>query len=154
MSRLQIDDDAVRFRDGLRNEREIYDRLLDATRKQQQVIVAGRGEELLDLAQTKERVLGEIETLEHELAPLKRNWSDVRERLGAGLRSEVESEIDGVARVLRALIELEEEGQRNIARFRDEIRDGLRRVEGGRRIKQVYSPSTPASRPRRLDRSE
>ena len=154
MSRLQIDNDAIRFRDGLCSEREIYDRLLDTTRKQQQVVVEGHSQELLDLAQMKERVLGEIEKLERELAPLKKKWAQLRERIGTELRSEVESELDRVARVLRALIELEEEGQRNVEHFREETRNSLRRVEGGRRIQQAYSPSNPAPRPRYLDRSE
>lgn len=156
MSGIDIDRDAVRFRDGLRSEREIYDRLLDATRRQQEVIVAGRSEELLDLARRKQRVLGEIEALEQELAPLKRGWADLRERIGAELRSEVETELDGVARVLQALIELEEEGQRGVERFREETSDSLRRVEGGRRLRQAYAPPTesPPTRPRYLDRSE
>ena len=154
MSTEQVRERAIRLRDGLRSEQRVYEGLLEITRRQKEILLSGRTEEILQLARSKEAVLGRIDAIERDLVPLKESWPELRDQVGSDLRDEIEQERTRLQDVLKGLIELEEEGQRSIDRLRQETADKLRQVEGGRRVQQAYTAPAAARSPRYLDRTQ
>ena len=154
MTETGVRERALRFRDGLRQEQEVYSGLLELTRRQQQIILDGQTDAILELARSKEQVMGQIEHIERELVPLKEGWPQLRDQVQAGLRDEIESERLRLQDLLKSLIQLEEEGQKNIERIRRDTADKIRQVESGRRVSQAYGPAQPGRPPRYIDRSQ
>lgn len=144
---------AVALRDGLRAERRIYESLADLSERQEQILAAGAGEEILRLARAKEVELIRIDEVEQDLAPLKATWRELRERLSGELRAEVESELDAIERVLRRLIEAERTGQDRLASNQQQTSERLRQVDSGRRVQRAYHNGA-APPPRYVDRTE
>ena len=142
---------AEELRDGLRRERKVYERLLEVARRQQEVLVSGRTDEILELARNKEQELETIDDIEVGPAPLKAEWSRLRTLVGDDLCEDVDGELEQLQDVLKTLIELEMEGQRSVDRMRADTADQLRQVEGGRRMHRAYKRGEPP--PRYLDRS-
>lgn len=153
MSRADIER-AERLREGLRRERQVYLDLAELSRQQEQIINSGLTEQILDLAHAKADKLDRIAVIEGELAELKPQWHDVRERIDEGLRAEVEEELDQIQTVLRQLIELEARGQANVEANQRETAEKLRQVDGGRRLHQAYRTAKPPPKSRFLDRTE
>ena len=148
-------DDAAILVDGLREQRTIYARLEECTRRQGEILLGGRTDEILELARTKESTLDSIETIERRIAPVKARWRDEREGLPEEVRASVESELDALHRVLEGLIALESEQQRQVDAVRSETAENLKKIEGGRRVNQAYgSPAQKPASPRYLDRTE
>ena len=143
------------LRDGLREQRQIYGRLEECTRRQGEILLGGRTDEILELARAKESSLDTIDAVERRIAPIKARWREERDSLPVGLREEVQAELDALHGVLESLIALESEQQSRVDSVRSETQDKLKRIEGGRRVHQAYgaSPARPQS-PRYLDRSE
>ena len=153
MTEAGVQERALKFRDGLRQEQEVYSGLLELTRKQHEIILEGQSDAILELARSKAEVLGRIENIERELSPLKEGWADFRDQVQTTLRDEIESERQRLQGLLKSLIQLEEEGQRNIERIRNETSAKIRQVEGGRRVHQAYGSANGGS-PRYVDRSK
>ncbi len=143
---------AEQLRDGLRQEREIYQVLAELTHRQGKILSEGRTEEILQLARTKEHELARIEEIEVHLAPLKKNWPEFRERVSDSLRTQVEKELAAIEEVLRELIDRETEGQSEFEQKRKHTAEQLRKLEGGRRMSQAYGAGAP-QKTRFLDHS-
>ena len=144
---------AAQLRDGLRREREIYELLLETTQRQREILVAGRTDEILALARTKEEELKRVDEIEKQLAPLKKRWQELREQVDEEIRGQIDNELAELQGVLKNLIDLEMEGQKGIDRMRQETFEKLRQVEGGRKVQRAYTPAPRESPPRYLDRS-
>jgi len=143
------------FRDGLRAQREIYAELAAHTRRQGEILLGGRTEEILALAHAKESILARIDRIDARIAPQKQRWRAERARLPVPVREEVQAELDLLHEALAGLIALEGDQQRHVESVRRESADQIRRIEGGRRVQRTYgAPAAPAPAPRRLDRSE
>ncbi len=140
---------------GLREQRMIYRELETHTRRQGEVLLGGRTEEVLDLARSKETTLEKIEKINEEIAPLKASWHERRDQLPDDLRGEVQEEFDAMHQVLKNLIDLEAEQQKVVEAARSETQEKLKKVEGGRRMNIAYgAPAAAQPEPRYLDRSE
>lgn len=64
-------------------------------------------DEALTLLDRKRRLLAEISAIDARLAPVRADWDDIRARLDASERSEVESALTQVRETLARLIDLE-----------------------------------------------
>lgn len=144
---------ALQFRDGLRQEREIYVLLGRLSEQQAAILSNGISDEILQLAQAKEAELLRIAEVDGELQPLKAEWRDLRERINDTLRTEVEVELDAIEGLLKNLIDLEAEGQRNVDRQVQQTSAKLKQVDGGRKLQRAYGGQANA-KSRYLDRSE
>jgi hypothetical protein len=141
--------------EGLRAQREIYAELEAHTRRQGEIILGGRTEEILELANAKESTLARIDAIDRRIAPAKRRWVAERDRLPAALRSRVEEELDLLHDLLAGLIALEGDQQRRVDTARRDSSEQLRRIDGGRRLHQAYgAPGAHTPSHRFLDRIE
>ena len=158
MSERPVHDDRIErartLRAALLEQRQIYLELEEHTRRQGEILLGGRTEEILALARAKESILERVERIETSIAPLKERWRSDRESLPAVVRDEVESALDGLHDTLAALISLEGEQQRSVESARLETAEELRKIDGGRRVHQAYSAPNAAAPPRYLDRTE
>lgn len=140
---------------GLREQREIYAELEASTRRQGEILLEGRTDEILALAREKESTLERVEAIETRLVPLKTRWADEKESLPEGVRRQVEEELDAMQVLLGGLIALETEQQKRVDDVRRETAANLKKIEGGRRVNQAYgAPGQATPSPRYLDRTE
>jgi hypothetical protein len=143
------------LRDGLREQHEIYSELELHTRRQGEILIGGKTDQILALAQAKESTLARIESIDSRKAPLKERWRGERDDIPQASRDEIQAELDRLHLTLRGLIALESEQQQRVDAARGETADQLRRIEGGRRVNQAYgTASTTAPAPKYLDRTE
>lgn len=147
--------EARAFGDGLRAQREIYAELGMHTRRQGEILLGGRTDEILALARAKESTLERIDAIDARIADHKRRWLAERDRLPAQVRGAVQEELDRLHETLGGLIALEAEQQRRVDEVRRDTADQLRRIEGGRRVHEAYAaPGAPLSGPRFTHRIE
>jgi len=130
----------------------VYRRLLSLTRDQSDVLRAGVSPELLDLVRAKEEELSRLGDLEKSLAPARGAWLDLRERISADLRSEVQSVVGRVEAVLRELIQIEEAEGRALLSKRDETIAEIHRLDSARKVRGAYGAAPPP--PTLLDQKE
>ncbi|MEM7165918.1 MAG: hypothetical protein AAF581_10660 [Planctomycetota bacterium] len=145
---------AQKFLDGLRQEREIYGLLGKLSEQQAAILSNGVSDEILQLAQAKEAELLRISEVEGDLQPLKQEWKVLRERIDESLRAEIDGELAEIEVLLKRLIDLEAEGQRNVDMQVRKTSAKLRQVDGGRKLQRAYGTGAANAKPRYLDRSE
>lgn len=141
--------------EGLREQREIYAELEASTRRQGEILLEGRTDEILALAREKESTLSRVEAIEARLVPLKSRWPEEKDQLPEAIRRQVEDELEAMQQLLGGLIALETEQQKRVDDVRRETAASLKKIEGGRRVHQAYgAPGQAPPPPRYLDRTE
>ena len=136
--------DARQLLEHLRHEEEIYAGLRDLSRRQMDIIESdGDAEKLLDVLGRKQVLLNRVEDVEREIAPYKRDWSELRETLDPSTREEIEERVNAVQEVLAEVLRLEEESQTLLLSRQHEISQDIRRISRGRRAQRAYGGTRP-----------
>jgi hypothetical protein len=126
----------------LADAESIYQRLIELTRKQSEVLESGDTERLMDFARQKESELGRLAPVEVRLRSARESWGDVESGVSAEQRRSVQEGVRGVETVLRQLLELEEEQNRAILKRREGTLEEIRRIEAGRRVQKAYGAAS------------
>ena len=150
---MTADEDIRKLTAGLDRQREIYTSLRDLSRRQGEIIHAEGGiETLLELLGRKQVLINEIEIIESEIAPLKRDWEQTREEHDSDVRSRIEDRVGELREILGEVLELEERGRTELEQQQGELAGEIRSIGRSREAHRVYggkSVETPA--PRLLD---
>lgn len=140
------------FLRDLEEAETIYRRLIGLTRNQSRILLGGASPELLDLARSKEEEMARLSDLEVRMGPTRTAWAEIRDRISAELKTEVQAVVGRIEKVLRELLLLEEEEGRALESKRDETIAQIRRLDAARKVRDAYACRPPPGS--RLDRRE
>lgn len=132
-------------------EQAHYTALLDLSRQQKEVILAGDIDQLLALLARKQRVLEEVARIERELADSKRHWKDVRARLSEDDRCVLDVALATVEELLAELISLERESEQLLAKERGQTAEALAATTRGVDVARAYGAGMKTDQSRFLD---
>jgi flagellar biosynthesis/type III secretory pathway chaperone len=125
--------DAERLLDGLRRQRETYREMAAAAADQQRALEASDMDGLLAVVERKRALLGRIDAVERDVAPLRGRWEQLRPSTPPALAKEIEDTVVSVRDVLQALVKQEDEGRAALERQRqaaaDDLKERMRRAQ-------------------------
>lgn len=143
-----------RFVADLQEIQALYTRLTELTRDQSRILQQGVSEDLLHLAEAKEREMARLEVIEERMRGTRDVWESVQSRLSEHQKSTVKSLMEAVSQVLKDLVALEEEENRRLLEKREETVQEIRRLDGVRKFQGAYAAAQPPGQPRVLDQKE
>jgi hypothetical protein len=143
-----------RFVDDLEEIQTLYGRLTELTRDQSRILQLGVSEELLHLAEAKEREMARLEVLEERLRGARELWEGIQTKITDQQKARVKTLMDGVSKVLKDLVALEEEENRRLLEKREETVQEIRRLDGVRKFQGAYASTQLPKAPRLLDQKE
>lgn len=119
-------------------------RLRDMGRKQIELVEGGQTTELLDLLAAKQRVFGDLQRIERQLAPFRDQDPDQRRWRTTDQRQECARQLDECDALLREIVTREKQSGRELTRRRDDL---AAQLEGMRRAGRARGAYTAPSRP-------
>jgi len=131
-----------RLHDGIREEIEHYEQLLDLTTREHEILAEETyTTELATLAATKLRVMRDINDLSMRIGPLKVRWKLEASRVKAsGDGKEIPPLLDTLGSLLGRILDVDEENQRILARLvRSNETDEANRKLNAASAEQAYS---------------
>lgn len=144
--------DGVAFLEGLRRQQEKYRELAGVAEEQKRVLAGGDIDALMGVVDRKRAIMGEIETLEKELAPLKGRWAEVRGEIDAATLREVEAAVEETKRILQDLVRLEDEARSALEQQRLSTAEQLKDLMKKKKAQGAYGGGTGGTpNPRFLD---
>ncbi|HVR85717.1 MAG TPA: hypothetical protein VMU54_15470 [Planctomycetota bacterium] len=130
--------DAGAVLDRLRLQQEKYRQMVALVAAQRAVFASMDVDGILGLIEQKRSLLSEIDAIEAELAPLKRDWPCVRAGFTPGEALQLEATLDGTKAVLEELVRLEDEGRALLEKRRDEKSEALEGLLRKSRARGAY----------------
>ncbi len=127
--------DASRVLDRLRLQQEKYRGMVALVRAQRPAFSSMDVDGILRLIEEKRTLLAEIDAIEAELAPIKREWSRIRAGFSADEARQLDATLDGTKKVLEELVGLEDESRALLTKQREEkseVLEGMLRMNRAR----------------------
>ena len=142
--------DVTGFLEGLRRQQARYRDLAAVAEEQKRVLAASDIDGLMGVVERKRAIMGEIESLEKDLAPTKSRWEDVRRELDEPTIREVEAAVEETRRILQELVRLEDEAREALEKQRASTAEQLKDLMKKKKARGAYG-GPAASDPRFMD---
>ena len=138
---------------ALREQKEKYREMVTLVEGQTALMASGEPDALMGLVERKQALMGEIEILEKDLAPVRAKWPELRSGLDAGAIGDVETAVGETRSVLKQLVTLEEEGQALLMKRRTTAEDRIKDLMTKKKARGAYGGEAGED-PRFLDRTQ
>ena len=133
-------------------ELEVYTGLRDLSRRQMTIVEGGADiNELLRIVGLKQALIDETDKLERIVGPIKREWTEISERLSSDARESIKGLLRRIQEVLREVVELENRARAILECRKEETGREINRVGKGARANKAYGSRTPAMRSKVVD---
>ena len=110
----------------LQREETLVSRLEELADRQRRLVTEEDMESLLGLLGDRQRLSTELAGVTHELAPVRRDWSETRLSLGPRQREEADRLMEGAGKRLRCLMDKDEEDARKLSIRKEAVSQTLR----------------------------
>ncbi|HLY09720.1 MAG TPA: hypothetical protein VKW04_10490 [Planctomycetota bacterium] len=130
--------DAARVLERLRLQQEKYRGMVALVTDQRPVFSSPDVDGILRLIEQKRTLLSEIDAIEAELAPLKRDWARLRAGFTPEEARELDVTLDGTKKVLEELVGLEDESRALLEKRREEKSESLEGLLRKSRARGAY----------------
>ena len=130
--------EAARVLDRLRLQQEKYRGMVALVAAQRPGLSSMDVDAILRLIEQKRTLLSEIDAIDAELAPVKRDWARIRSGFSADEARDLESTLDGTKKVLEELVGLEDESRALLERRREEKSEALEGMLRKSRARGAY----------------
>jgi len=124
--------------DLMAKRRKCLTQLRDLGLRQSQAIGAGEISDLLKLVAAKQQLIGALQALEKQLTPFHDDDPDNRPWPTAEARAACASDAEACRQLIRQVITMEHESERQMTARRDEAASQLRLVAAGGRVREAY----------------
>ena len=138
---------------ALQRQKEKYREMVDLVEGQTGLMASGDPDALMALVERKQALMGEIDSLEKNLAPAREKWPELRSGLDAGAIRKVETAVGETRSVLQQLVKLEEEGQTLLEKRRATAADAINDLMTKKKARGAYGGGADDD-PRCLDRKQ
>jgi hypothetical protein len=118
--------------------RKCLTQLRDLGVRQQELIAAGEISALLRLAGAKQQLIVALQALEKQLAPFQEQDPDKRVWASAEARAQCASDAEASRELIRQVMEMEQDGERQMTARRDQVAGQIRAVAAGGRVREAY----------------
>ena len=118
--------------------RKCLTQLRDLGRKQQQLVGEGNIVDLLRLFPAKQQLIVALESIEKELAPFHEQDPQSRSWTSAEARARWRLDAEECRQLIQEVMELEQDGERQLTTRRDEVAGQLRALAAASRAHQAY----------------
>jgi hypothetical protein len=131
----------------LRLQQATYRQMVALVTAQRAVFAALEVDSILGLIEQKRKLLSEIDAVESELAPFKKDWPRVRAGFTPEEARELEATLDGTKTVLEELVALEDEGRKLLEKRREGKSEALEGLLSKSRARGAYGAAVPGGNP-------
>ena len=131
-------------------KRETLRQLRDLGVQQQSTVEAGDTELLFRVLAAKQRLLGDLQQVEQQLAPFRQQDPEQRAWRTSNDRTMCATRAEECNQLLADVIRQERESEQSLSQRRDDAAEQLRAVHSAIHLQQTYG-STGDAGPRRLD---
>ena len=118
--------------------RKCLTQLRDLGLRQAALIAAGEMSGLLKLIAAKQQLIVALQSLEKRLAPFHEQDSDSRQWESVEARARCAADAEACRRLIDEVMAMEQEGEMQMTRRRDELAGQLRVVASGGRVREAY----------------
>ena len=139
MARMETGADlAAKLTESYAIEAGIYERLLDLSRRQGQLLAeSGDVDGCAGLFELKDELLRTLAEIEEDMEPLKRRWW--REDVGSGARDRFNAQLDTILHTIELLMEQEQRNEQLLLRCHREVEADLGHVRRGSAMHQAQT---------------
>lgn len=127
--------------EGLAEQKRLYVDMEVLAARQKAILEADDHAALARLLAEKQAILAQVGAAETRIAEAKLRWKDLRERIDAERRAEVERLVEEVGAVLQRLMALEAEGHAMLQARRRRTAEELQTLWKTKRIPGAYGPA-------------
>ena len=138
---------------ALARQRDLYLEMLGVVQEHERRLAAGDEDSLEGLVQRRQRLLGQVESVERTLAPLRGDWDARVEAWGPQVRARLDVVLAGLKDVLARLIAAEDRFARALAIRRAGVGAQIRRVAVGAQARAAYQVPGVSEDHHAVDRS-
>jgi hypothetical protein len=124
--------------DLMLKRRKCLTQLRDLGLRQAQLIAGGEMADLLRLAAAKQQLIVALQALEKQLAPFHEQDPDRREWASADARAQCAADSEACRQLIREVMAMEQDGERQMTARRDNVASQLRSVASGGRVREAY----------------
>lgn len=137
-TRDEIESAAVRFRQNLRAQAELYRTLLGLARKQSEEISSESVEAFLAILDEKKKIIAEINDIELATIPLRKSWENHRSEISEEMRTDLHVVVEEIRALLEQLLELEKRSQEKLGAVKDMAEEQLNQLALGSKAAHSY----------------
>lgn len=138
---------------ALARQRDLYREMLGVVQEHERRLAVGDEDSLDGLVQRRQRLLGQVESVERTLAPLRGDWDARVEAWGPAVRAQLDTVLAGLKDVLARLIAAEDRFVRALAVRRAGVGAQLKRVAVGAQARAAYHMPDVSEDRHAVDRS-
>jgi hypothetical protein len=131
----------------LRIQQAKYRQMVALVTAQRAGVAALEVDSILGLIEQKRKLLSEVDAVEAELTPFKRDWLRVRAGFTPEEALELEATLDGTKAVLEELVGLEDEGRKLLEKRREGKSEALGGLLSKSRARGAYGAAGPGGNP-------
>jgi hypothetical protein len=133
-----VDGSTTLLAELMSKRRKCLAQLRDLGLRQAQMIAAGEMPELLRLIAAKEQLIVALQAIEKQLAPFHQQAPESRAWESPAARAQCAADAEACRELVQEVMALEQDGEQQMTRRRDEVADQLRAVAAGGRVHQAY----------------
>ncbi len=127
----------------LQRQQALYENLRELGGEQTRLIEAADTERLLALLARRQQLIDQLTRLNQQLQPYKRDWTTCWASLDAGSRQRIGALIQRVQMLVDQIMKTDEADRVRLTQQRDEIADGLNRMNRGASVHRAYGKAGP-----------
>jgi hypothetical protein len=120
------------------NRRKCLTQLRDLGRRQAELIAAGEMNDLLKLIGAKQQLIVALQSLEKRLTAFHEQDAESRQWESDEARARCAADAESCRRLIDEVMAMEQEGEMQMTRRRDELAGQLRMVASGGRVREAY----------------
>ena len=137
--------------DALENQLGCYRRLAKLAELQHEHVRHNQTESLLDVLKCRQSVLDEIASLEHTIAPAKRNWLDYLGNIEASLRKKAETLLAETRRLLEQITASDQDDALVLQQRKLNLGKQINQASAAKQINRNYAVAAYGPRQSRMD---
>lgn len=137
----------------LEQEKAIYDKLMELSRRQRAIVEQGDAEPLLALLDQRQTLIDQLVALNAQLEPYRRDWPDLWSQLNETQQEEVRQAMDQVQRMLDHILEADEKDRTTLTARRQRVGQQINKVQQGTNVNRAYATGRIDTTPRFTDRT-
>jgi flagellar biosynthesis/type III secretory pathway chaperone len=129
----------------LQRQQALYENLRDLGGQQTRLIESADTEQLLALLARRQQLIDQLTRLNQQLQPYKRDWTNCWASLDPPSRQRVSALIQRVGALVDQIMKADEADRVRLTHQRDEIADGLTRMNRGASVHRAYGQAGPGA---------
>lgn len=132
------DQTARRLTELLREQLDVYGKVLDLGTRQTELIGSGDTEGLMQLLTSKQKLIARVGDLAKRAAPLQAACEEHADDLSPDVRDDLEQTIASLRETLAAIVKIEDEGQNALTGARDKAGGKIAQMQKGKLMNKAY----------------